>query len=78
MMMNLNYLKNRLFHDEGVEIWIQGRDYVVVAKDDIRYGRFYPIKDHSFEELFNVDPLLKRRLFGVKIKRDPNPLEENI
>lgn len=67
--------KDRLFSDEGVEIWQMGRDYAVIAKDDVRYGKFYPISKYDWKSLFDIDPLLKQRFHGVYVKRDSNPVE---
>lgn len=66
--------KDRLFASEGVEIWLMGRDYAVIAKDDARYGKFYPIKDYDWKNLFDIDPLLKQRFHGVYVKRDDDPV----
>lgn len=72
----MNELK-RLFAECGLEIWIQGRDYLVCTRDT-RYGKFYPRIKYSYNELFNIDPVIRTRLYGVVVKKDPSDLDQNL
>lgn len=58
-----------LLHREcGIEIWKQNSQYLILDRFS-GYGKFY----RTYEEVCRDDYLV-RKLFGVKIKHDPNPL----
>lgn len=71
----LNIEMERLFAQCGVEIWLNKNSYthkyLVVAKD-IRVARYY----NTYQEALN-DPEIRTRLYGVKVKRDPEKIVEN-
>lgn len=65
---------DRAFAKDGVEIWKYHTDWLVVSKVGIRYGKFYAIHQYEVNELFDIDPLLRRTFHGVNVKFDPDPI----
>lgn len=74
-MIKLDYLKDRLFAEVGLEIWKYHNDFLVVTKDT-RYGKFYSMRKYSFEQVKEIDPAFRQRINGVKVKRDPSILDQ--
>lgn len=57
---NFGKLEDRLFFEKGIEIWKWNGDFLVLMKENGRYGAFYPIYKNSYDDLFNKDPILIR------------------
>ncbi|MCR4789833.1 MAG: hypothetical protein K5839_02010 [Treponemataceae bacterium] len=58
-----------VFRKYGIEIWQKFNQFLVIDRF-YGYGKFYP----SLEEA-KKDSELTCRLYGVKVKRDDNPLK---
>lgn len=67
-MITFDYLKDRIKSEDGIELWKWKTDWLVLAREDKRYGKFYPMREYSLEQVIDIDPLIRCRWHGVFIK----------